>query len=90
MLSKEAKIVFCTNLHATAAQLKHSVTALKFSQKIREAIQKRLVKLERRSKINLETNMNQTIIDIESELHILKQKLFSSNQEMNRDDPTLI
>ena len=31
MLSKDAKIVFCTNLHATATQLKHGVTALKFS-----------------------------------------------------------
>ena len=90
MLSKETKIVFCTNLSATATQIKHSVTALKFSQKIREAIQKRLAKLERRSKINLESNMNQNIIDIEGELTILKQKLFTSNQEMNRDDPTLV
>ena len=58
MLSKETKIVFCANINATANQLKHSVTALKFSQKIREAIQKRLAKLERRSKINLESSMN--------------------------------
>ena len=34
--------------------------------------------------------MNQTIADIENELNILKMKLFSPNQEMSRDDPTLM
>ena len=34
--------------------------------------------------------MNQTIIDIETELNILKQKLFNPSQDMSRDDPTLV
>lgn len=34
--------------------------------------------------------MHQNIADIENELNILKQKLFSSNQEVNKDDPTLM
>ena len=38
MLSQDAKVIFCVNLNATNVQIKHSVTALKFSQKIREAI----------------------------------------------------
>lgn len=34
--------------------------------------------------------MNQTIIDIENELNILKQKLFNPTESMNREDPTLV
>ena len=61
-------------------QIKHSVTALKFSQKIREAIQKRLAKIGRRKNIDLESAFGRDVQDIENELSILKQKLFRLNQ----------
>ena len=80
MLSPDAKVLFCVNLNATNVQLKHSVTALKFSQKIREAIQKRLAKIGRRQNIDLETAFGRDVQDIENELSLLKQKLFRLNQ----------
>ena len=79
MLSQDAKVIFCVNLNATNVQIKHSVTALKFSQKIREAIQKRLAKLGRRANVDIETAFGRDVQDIENELDILKQKLFRLN-----------
>ena len=72
MLSPGAKVVFCANLNATNVQIKHSVTALKFATKIREAIQKRMSKVGRRQSIDLETAFGRDVQDIENELTILK------------------
>ena len=83
MLSPEAKVIFCANLNATNVQIKHSVTALKFSQKIREAIQKRLAKIGRRQNLDVETAFGRDVQDIENELSILKQKLFRMKQQHN-------
>ena len=80
MLSTDAKVVFCVNLNATNVQIKHSVTALKFSQKIREAIQKRLAKIGRRQSMEVESAFGRDVQDIENELTILKQKLFRLNE----------
>ena len=80
MLSPDATVLFCVNLNATNVQIKHSVTALKFSQKIREAIQKRLAKIGKRKNIDLETAFGRDVQDIENELALLKQKLFRLNQ----------
>ena len=85
MLSPEARVIFCVNLNATNVQIKHSVTALKFSQKIREAIQKRLAKIGRRQNIDLETAFGRDVQDIENELSILKQKLFRMNENRGQD-----
>jgi len=41
LLSLNSKAVFCCQLSTTNATLRHSITALKFSSKIREAIIKR-------------------------------------------------
>ena len=81
MLSPGAKVVFCANLNATNVQIKHSVTALKFATKIREAIQKRLSKVGRRQTVDLETAFGRDVQDIENELTILKQKLFRLNTQ---------
>ena len=81
MLSPGAKVIFCVNLNSTSVQIKHSVTALKFSQKIREAVQKRLAKIGRRQNLDVETAFGRDVQDIENELCILKQKLFRMNQQ---------
>lgn len=86
MLSPGAKVIFCVNLNATNVQIKHSVTALKFSQKIREAIQKRLAKIGRRQTIDVESSFGRDVQDIENELSILKQKLFRMNQQHGSED----
>ena len=85
MLSPGAKVVFCANLNATNVQIKHSVTALKFATKIREAIQKRMSKVGRRQTIDLETAFGRDVQDIENELTILKQKLFRLNNQHMSD-----
>ena len=61
--------------------MKHSVTALKFAQKIREAIQKRMAKTGRRpNRGKPETVLGRVICVIENELTELKQKLAKTIQ----------
>jgi len=88
MLLPASMIVFCVNLSGEGVNLRHNITALKFSAKIREAIVKRCNKKERRERINFQNNMNHNISVIESELTILKGKLFTSHEmslEMTQD-----
>ena len=90
MLSPDAHVLFCASMSGSkSAQpqyLQHCVTALKFAQKIREAIHKRLAKANNRGRVLNRVGRPDTVLGritcaIESDLAELKQKLAKTVQQ---------
>lgn len=77
LLPLQGKIVFCVNVapDSSAKNLRHNLTAIKFTHKIREALIRKQNKRYLRERTDLEQAMNQHIEAIEQELDILKKQL---------------
>lgn len=86
-INLQGHMLFCVNVSAesTAKSLRHNLTALKFSQKIRDAIVRKARKRDQQREAEQENNsLEKNISAIEQELSMLRDKLLTDSP--SKDD----